>query len=139
MGSKRKMESIPEDFNTNITVDQNEIHHSTSEKLLGMIINESLTWQNHLYGNSENVGLMRTLGQRIGILSKIRKYITNPKRFLPFVSGLFTSKLIYGITAWGSVFGIPGQLDDSRSAFPKKDLLRLQSLQNKAIRIVFYR
>ena len=55
------------------------------------------------------------------------------------MSGLFTSKLIYGITAWGSVFGIPGQTEDSRSAFPKKDILRLQTLPNKAIRMLFYR
>ena len=40
---------------------------------------------------------------------------------------------------WGNIFGIPGQADDKRTAFPKKDLLRLQCLQNKAIRLIYMR
>ena len=63
MGSKRNKENkIPEDFNSNIKVDKKEICHSNSEKLLGIIINDFLTWQNHLYGDSENAGLIITLG-----------------------------------------------------------------------------
>ena len=49
------------------------------------------------------------------------------------------SKLVYGISAWGCVSGIPGQTEDSRSGFSWKDLRRLQSLLNKAVRLIFRR
>ena len=35
----------------NITVAGHDVTHSSSEKLLGMVINDELTWSNHLYGN----------------------------------------------------------------------------------------
>ena len=49
------------------------------------------------------------------------------------------SKLLYGICAWGCVSGIPGQMNDYRAGFSKRDLLRIQALQNRAVRLVHFR
>ena len=46
------------------------------------------------------------------------------------------SKLLYGITAWGAISGIPGCPGDYRAGISKRDLSRLQSLQNKALRLI---
>ena len=40
-----------------IVVDDQEISETSSEKLLGVVINNTLTWKNHLYGDDENDGL----------------------------------------------------------------------------------
>ena len=51
---------------------------------------------------------------------------------------MFTSKLIYGITVWGAVWGIPGDLDQEKRrsiSTTKEDMRKLQVLQNKALRL----
>ena len=37
-----------------IEVDGKEVVETESEKLLGVVINNELTWSNHLYGDEEN-------------------------------------------------------------------------------------
>ena len=97
-----------------------------------------MDWKNHIYGNDDDIRLLRKLSQQIGILKRIRNYVT-PKRFMTLLQGLFYSKLYYGITVWGSVSGIPGQPKGFRTGFPKTDLRRIQSLQNKALRLLHWR
>ena len=41
-----------------ITVDGAQIPESGSEKLLGLVINNKLTWKEYLYGDEENAGLI---------------------------------------------------------------------------------
>ena len=41
-----------------IVVDQDIIEETTSEKLLGVVVNNKLTWKEHLYGDNENEGLI---------------------------------------------------------------------------------
>ena len=110
---------------------------SVSEKLLGITVNNLATWRHHFYGDEENIGLMKQLSKRIGMLKQIRKYVT-ANRFKIIMNGMFTSKLIYGITVWGAVWGIPGDLDqETRRSITttKEDMRKLQVLQNKALRI----
>ena len=54
-----------------INVDGQEIVETESEKLLGVIINNELTWKNHLHGDDSNEGLITQLSKRIGILKKL--------------------------------------------------------------------
>ena len=71
------------------------------------------------------------------MLKQIRKYVTT-SRFKIIMNGMFTSKLIYGITVWGAVWGIPGDLDQEKRrsiSTTKEDMRKLQVLQNKAMRI----
>ena len=66
---------------------------NTSEKLLGVIVNNNINWKQHLHGNDENPGLIKNLSKRIGILKCLRKYLPNNK-FNQIVAGIFTSKLV---------------------------------------------
>ena len=79
------------------------ITESKSEKLLGILINNTITWKTHLYGNEENVGLLRTLSKKVGVLTKLRKYMSITK-FKQLSAGLFLSKLSYGITVWSGIW-----------------------------------
>ena len=53
-------------------------------------------------------------------------------------SGLFTSKLLYGIQLYSNVWGLNDMDDSTRrfKAFTKEDSRRLQVLQNKMLRIL---
>ena len=54
-----------------IVIDGREVVETDSDKLLGVIINNELTWKNHLYGDRDNDGLMTQLSRRIGMMKKI--------------------------------------------------------------------
>ena len=116
-----------------------EIKQETkSEKLLGITINNMLNWKNHLYGDEENLGLVKELSQRIGMLKQIRKYV-NTATFKLILNGMFTSKLIYGITIYGGVWGLPGILNEdpiNSTSITKNDMRKLQVLQNSALRLL---
>ena len=105
-------------------------------------MSNDLSWHTHLYGNQlkdkdKLVGLVPQLSQRVWLLSKLAKVMS--KRQLQMTcSGIFTSKLLYGLPIFSNVWGLP-DLDDSNrkfSAFTKDDCRRLQVLQNKTQRII---
>jgi hypothetical protein len=85
-----------------ITVDGHDTPESESEKILGIIVNKAGTWKHLLHGNEENLGLLKDLSKRIGMLGKLRRNLPVVK-FKMLVSELFSSKIIYGISAKGSV------------------------------------
>ena len=94
-----------------------------------------MTWNNHLYGDSDNEGLIPGLSKRVGMLRKIRNFIPN-RKFSQIVGGMFTSKLIYAMSLWGGLWGIPGTFDTgTRTSTTKTDMRRLQVLQNKVMRL----
>ena len=105
-----------------VNINEEEKTETSSEKLLGIIVNNSLTWKNHLFGNEEEPGLVKNLSKRIGILTKLRKYLTD-KKFKQIVDGIFISKLIYGITVWGF-------------SLNRKELRKLQVSYNKCLRLI---
>ena len=45
------------------------------------------------------------------MLKRLRKYMT-PARLKLVMEGLFNSKMIYGMTVWGRVWNIPGDMDE---------------------------
>ena len=97
-----KLESIdPSSINGEI------IEESSNEKLLGVIINNTLTWKHHLYGYEKNDGLIPILGKGIGVLKRLRKFIPD-FQFNQITSGMFTSKLCYCLNFWGGIWDIPG-------------------------------
>ena len=51
-----------------IVVDGHEVQESESERLLGLNVNNVLTWEHHLYGNKEHKGLIPKLSQRANII-----------------------------------------------------------------------
>ena len=46
-------------------VDGQRVEETESEKLLGVIINNKLSWKDHLYGDKDNSGLVSQLKQRV--------------------------------------------------------------------------
>ena len=76
------------------------IEETKSEKLLGIIVSNNMTFKQHLYGeqwraNKEenNKGLIPQLAQRIGILRKVVNLMPAPT-FKSISQGLFDSKLV---------------------------------------------
>ena len=79
--------------------------------MLGILVNDSLTWKNHLYGDEEHPGLISDLSKRTGVLKILRKYLPDTK-FRQAMAAIFTSKLIYCISVWTGIWDIPGQGSD---------------------------
>ena len=130
-----------DDQNLEVNVCGSIIQDSKSEKLLGLTVNNQLSWKEYLYGEKwreeDNAkGLIPQLSQRAGILSKL-VHIMPPQRFRLFCNGIFYSKLLYCLQVFGNVWDIPDN-DDSTRRFPsftKQDNSKLQVLQNKILRL----
>ena len=135
VGTRENRESKLKDKVVELIVDGHETTESDSEKLLGIVINKFGTWKNHLHGDDDNIGLLKDLSKRTGILRKLRKFIPDD-RFKMIVNGIWTSKLLYGITVWGSVWGIPGRPEEKSINIRKEDMRKLQVLQNSTLRLI---
>ena len=60
-----------------IDVDGQRIEET--EKLLGVIINNRLSWKDHLYGDEDNPGLISQLKQRVGTLRRLSRYMSTER------------------------------------------------------------
>ena len=120
-----------------IEVEGETILESESEKLLGLVINNQLTWKHHLYGDNYNQGLIPQLSSRIGIMKLLSKFMSREK-IKYFANGIFYSKLSYGLAVFGNVFNLDKFKEgNSRyTSFTKTDNHRLQVLQNKLNRVL---
>ena len=94
-----------------------------------------MTWKNHLYGNSENKGLIPKLSQRASIIRKL-SYIMPRDKLNTIAEGIFFSLLNYCVDVYGNVWGLPTYDDQARhsTAFRKEDNMKLQVLVNKVLR-----
>ena len=117
------------------------VDESSSEKLLGMIVENDLTWIIYMHGNNKTdtekiTGLLMKLSQIIGILLKLSKVLTK-QQFNSVSNGVFTSLLIYCIQVFGHVWGIDKHDETNRkyTNFTKEDCRRLQVLQNKMLKL----
>ena len=120
-----------------INVDNKEITETSSEKLLGLVINNELTWKNHLYGDKDNQGLIPKLSKRVGMLQRLSKFMPK-QRLKNFASGLFYSVMSYCLPVFGNVFGLATYKEkNSRySSFTVNNNHQLQVLQNKVNRLL---
>ena len=135
--ANRKSKLEDKDITIKINIGGEEIKESSSEKLLGVVVNNTLTWKEHIYGDADNLGLLKQLSKRIGILKKIRRFIPDNK-FKQIVSGIFSSKLIYCITVWGGIWGLPNEPNEKRrnTSISKESMRKLQVCQNKVLRLL---
>ena len=133
----RKRRSQKLDAKLSIIVDGKEIVESESEKLLGVVINNELTWKNHLHGDAENEGLINQLSKRIGILKKLSRRMSQ-ERLKLFASGIFYSKLSYCLPVFGNVFGLDKykETNSRYTSFTTSDNNKLQVLQNSLNRLL---
>ena len=126
-----------------IVVDGKEVIETKSEKLLGVILNDKMTWQDHLYGEKwrekgkNSPGLIPQLSKRLGILKKLSASASKKKlRMLSF--GLFYSKLAYCLPLFTNTWGLTMYKDKGTrfSCFTKEDNRKLQVLQNQVTRLL---
>ena len=127
------------DYLLKVKVDGHEQIESDSEKLLGMMVNKDGNWKTHLCGDGGKVkGLLQDLSKRIGMLKNLRKNLSTNK-FKILISGLFTSKMTYGIAAWGTVWGINARFQEENwnsITMRKVEMKKLQVLQNSTLRLL---
>ena len=139
----KKLRSVKLTRPMEIQVDNKIVMETKSEKLLGVIINNEMTWTEHLYGETwrdgdKNAsGLIPQLTQRVGILRRLSRYMTKTRLKL-FSHGLFYSKLNYCLPVFGNVFGLDRYrvINTRFAAFTREDSRRLQVLQNSVMRLI---
>ena len=78
------------------------IIESRSEKLLGLVVNNELTFKEYLYGEKwrteDNfIGLLPKLSKRIGLLKQLYSEKMSKENFNMIAQGIFTSTVIYCI------------------------------------------
>ena len=139
----KKLRSLKLTNPMEIIVSNMPVKETKSEKLLGIIINNELTWKEHLHGESwreeedNAMGLIPQLSQRVGILRKLSKYVSG-KRLKLFAEGIFYSKLNYCLPVFGHVFGLDKYRDTKTRymSYTKEDNNKLQVLQNSIMRLL---
>ena len=135
VGTKELRNSKNRDMLIEINVDGHEVRESKSERLLGVIVNNVMTWEHHLYGDDDHKGLIDKLSARAKMIWKLSKMM--PKERLKVITeGIFFSILNYCIEIYGNVWGLATYDDENRNsiAFTKDDNMKLQIIVNKVLR-----
>ena len=131
----RRSKLVNREVSIEIIVDGHPVRESESERLLGVLINNVMTWDHHLYGNDDHKGLVPKLSQRAKIIWKLSHVM--PKQKLKMISeGIFFYLLNYCIEVYGSVWGLKTYDDQARNsiAYTEEDNRKLQILVNKVLR-----
>ena len=121
-----------------ILIDGKVVNESENERLLGVRMNNILTWKSHLYGGENgSVGLVQQLSQRVNILKRISHKMSS-ERLKIFAEGIFYSTLKYCLEVFGNVFGLQKYKENSSryTAFTTSANNDLQVLQNKVNRLL---
>ena len=136
---RRKLEGLPK---LEIEVCGNKVEETESERLLGLVVNNTLTWSQYLHGEKwrteENYpGLINQLSQRVGLLRRVVNLMPRD-RFRQIANGLFNSRLLYCLQVFGNIWGLATNDESTRrfSAFTKNDNRKLQVLQNQVLRMM---
>ena len=95
--------------------DNEDIEQVNFQKLLGVTINEELTFDNHVDG------LSKKLGQRLGVLRRIKRFLPLDQRIL-YYNTMFKQVMMYGATAWANC--------------SVENLKKILQLQKRAARII---
>lgn len=111
---KTRNRRVPENLD-DIHIDDITINRLSDVKFLGIIFNENLNWNTHIYH------LCNTISKNVGILSKL-KYILPKNILLILYNTLILSYLNYGSYVWGNTYNT--------------HLSKIELLQKKAVRII---
>lgn len=90
---KRLHSSLVDGNHLSVTLDGAEIEQVTSYKLLGVTLDQDLTFSDHISS------LKAKLSQRIGLLKKIKRYLPIKERLL-YYNALIKPVLMYGSMVW---------------------------------------
>ena len=141
LGTTQLWRSLLNNSNISIDICGNRVQDSKSERLLGLTVNNQLTWSEYLYGEQwrekdNAIGLITQLNKRVGLLSKLVNMMPIEK-FKLLCNGLFYSKLLYCLQVFSHVWDISNLDQETRrfTASTWKDNRQLQVLQNKVMRL----
>ena len=96
-GNAKYVESVPANRDIQVKLDDINLQKVSSTKFLGVIIDENLTWKNHIDGIS------KTIARNVGVLNKLKCYI--PKRVLhSSYCTLILPYVNYSIIVWGNTY-----------------------------------
>ena len=122
------------DLQLSIKVGDKVITNTPSEKLLGVVLSEDLTWRPHIWGENWREtdnwgGLIPQLIQRLGMLRYLGR-VTSKEKMRTLIPGIFTSKMTYALPLIGSTWGFSGYRSSEpvKICFTKCNINRLQSL-----------
>ena len=76
--------------NKNITLE-----HKNCMKYLGLLIDENLSWKNHIYT------LTTKINKTVGLIAKLRHIVPN-RTLLDIYKSLIAPNITYGLTSWGT-------------------------------------
>ena len=108
--------SRPLDSTYSLQIAGNEIKKVSKVKFLGVVIDDKLTWGEHL------AYLENKLKLSIVMIKRIKKFIPETE-YLKIYDALFLSHLTYCITVWGGI--------------PTYRLAKIFSIQKRCIRLLF--
>lgn len=111
-GSRHRLVNNPV---LNLSINNNNIEQVNSIKLLGLTIDKSLSWSNHIKN------IVSKIGKGISMTRKCSAFVT-PSIIKPVIHSLALSHLEYCSVIWSSAL--------------KSDMKKLQVAQNKAARLV---
>ena len=137
IGTRELKRSRQGNTKVEITVAGHTVKESESERLLGIIVNNTMTWESHLYGNDEHKGLIPKLSQRAKLIQRLS--LVMPKDKLKILAeGIFFSILNYCIQVYGNVWDLTmyNEKQNRSTAFTKDDNRRLQIIVNKVLRVL---
>ena len=84
------------DVRRKIIVGKDQVEEQTSHRILGLTVNNSLTWKDHANG------VLNSVYQRIGALRRVTYHV--PSESLPSItSAIVASKIRYGIAVYGGL------------------------------------
>ena len=140
VGTKELRRSKLDRREPSIKVDGKIVKETQSEKLLGVILNNKMTWKEHLYGETwrtEEVNQQGLIPQRLGILRKISS-VASKEKLSMLAQGLFYSKLSYCLPLFSNTWGLDHYRDGETryTSFTMEDNRKLQVLQNQVARLM---
>lgn len=112
VGTRQKLRDRQE---LNINIDNTSISAVNKQKLLGIYIDEHLTWNQHIDY------LCSTISSRISLLKQLSNYVPNNIQKI-YYQGYILPLIDYGSVIWGSTFN--------------NNIERLNKLQKRAARII---
>ena len=108
-----------------INIGQLKIRSKKSAKLLGMNLQNDLTWTEHIHGKG---CIISYLNRRLYTIMRLNNSL-NKKAIIKVADSLFNSKIRYGLQLLGKV-----KMSNSES--PNQDLQDIQLVQNKLVRFL---
>ena len=103
------------DFNVTLILNRKAIEQKTYVKYLGMLVDEHLTWEEHI------TAISKKISRSIGIVTLLRPCMET-KLLVNLYYSLVYSHMIYGIHVWGTAC--------------QSEMEKIKVLQNKAVRVI---